>query len=300
MIASSPLKNRLNLMKNFLLIAFVAFFLASCSSKKQYTTARYPTKKPDKIITNKPERVRFPKHQGAVIEDKIVRVYSSSGYVERFKDIAVEEMMKSGIPASITLAQGMLESASGNSTLAREANNHFGIKCHAGWTGKTILKDDDAAGECFRYYNSAEESYRDHSEFLKRSHYAFLFDLDRDDYKGWAKGLKKAGYATNPRYPELLISLIERYGLDRYDKEETVLAKVNREERVLAQIAEKPVETKAEAAIPAVAMKVYEVAAGDTLYAISRKVGISVDELKVLNSLGGNDLKPGQLLVVSK
>lgn len=287
-------------MKNFLLIAFVAFFLASCSSKKQYTTARYPTKKPDKIITNKPERVRFPKHQGAVIEDKIVRVYSSSGYVERFKDIAVEEMLKTGIPASITLAQGMLESASGNSTLAREANNHFGIKCHAGWTGKTILKDDDAVGECFRYYNSAEESYKDHSEFLKRSHYAFLFDLDRDDYKGWAKGLKKAGYATNPRYPELLISLIERYGLDRYDKEETVFAKANREERVLAQIAEKPVETKAEVATPAVAMKVYEVAAGDTLYAISRKVGISVDELKVLNSLGGNDLKPGQLLVVSK
>ncbi|WP_407427569.1 glucosaminidase domain-containing protein [Arcticibacter sp.] len=287
-------------MKNFLLIAFVAFFLASCSSKKQYTAARYPTKKPDKIITNKPEKVKFPKHQGAVIEDKIVRVYSSSGYVERFKDIAVEEMLKTGIPASITLAQGMLESASGNSTLAREANNHFGIKCHGGWTGKTILKDDDAVGECFRYYNSAEESYRDHSEFLKRSHYAFLFDLDRNDYKGWAKGLKKAGYATNPRYPELLISLIERYGLDRYDKEETVLAKAHREERVLAQIAEKPVETKAEAATPAVAMKVYEVAAGDTLYAISRKVGISVDELKVMNSLGGNDLKPGQLLVVSK
>lgn len=287
-------------MKNILLMACVALFLASCSSKKQYTAARHPTKKPDKIITNKPEKVRFPKHQGAVIEDKIIRVYSSSGYVERFKDIAIEEMMKTGIPASITLAQGMLESASGNSTLAREANNHFGIKCHSGWTGKTILKDDDAAGECFRYYNSAEESYRDHSEFLKRSHYAFLFDLDRDDYKGWAKGLKKAGYATNPRYPELLISLVERYGLDRYDKEETVLAKVNREERVLAQIADKPVETKAEAAAPAVSMKVYEVAAGDTLYAISRKVGLSVDELKILNSLGGNDLKPGQLLVVSK
>lgn len=286
-------------MRNFLLIAFVAFFLASCSSKKQYTTARYPHKKPDKIITNKPESVKFPKHQGAVIEDKIVRVYSSSGYVERFKDIAIEEMLKSGIPASITLAQGMLESASGNSTLAREANNHFGIKCHAGWTGKTILKDDDAVGECFRYYNSAEESYRDHSEFLKRSHYAFLFDLDRNDYRGWARGLKKAGYATNPRYPELLISLIERYGLDRYDRGESVFAKENREERVLAQIAEKPVDIQA-ATIPAVAMKVYEVAAGDTLYAISRKVGISVDELKVLNSLGGNDIKPGQLLVVSK
>lgn len=287
-------------MRNFLLIAFVAFFLASCSSKKQYTAARHPTKKPDKIITNKPEKVRFPKHQGAVIEDKIVRVYSASGYVERFKDIAIKEMLKSGIPASITLAQGMLESASGNSTLAREANNHFGIKCHGGWTGKTILKDDDAVGECFRYYNSAEESYRDHSEFLKRSHYAFLFDLDRNDYKGWARGLKKAGYATNPRYPELLISLIERYGLDRYDREESVLAKANREERVLAQIAEKPVQNKVEIVIPAVAMKVYEVAAGDTLYAISRKVGITVDELKVLNSLGGNDIKPGQLLVVSK
>src|SRR5699024_7944061 len=152
----------------------------------------------------------------------------------------------------------------------REANNHFGIKCHSSWTGKTILKDDDAAGECFRYYNSAEESFRDHSEFLKRSHYAFLFDLNRDDYKGWARGLKKAGYATNQRYPELLISLIERYGLDRYDKEETVLAKVNREERVLAEIEQKPAETKAEVTAPAVTMKVYEVAAGDTLYAISR------------------------------
>lgn len=287
-------------MKNILLMACVALFLASCSSKKQYTAARHPTKRPDKIITNKPEKVRFPKNQGAVIEDKIVRVYSSSGYVERFKDIAIEEMLKTGIPASIKLAQGMLESASGNSTLAREANNHFGIKCHSSWTGKTILKDDDAAGECFRYYNSAEESFRDHSEFLKRSHYAFLFDLNRDDYKGWARGLKKAGYATNPRYPELLISLIERYGLDRYDKEETVLAKVNREERVLAEIEQKPAETKAEVTAPAVTMKVYEVAAGDTLYAISRKVGLSVDELKILNSLGGNDLKPGQLLVVSK
>ncbi|MGV3707061.1 MAG: glucosaminidase domain-containing protein [Arcticibacter sp.] len=287
-------------MKNILLMAFVALFLASCSSKKQYTASRYPAKKPDKIITNKPEKVKFPKHQGAVVEDKIVRVYSSSGYVERFKDIAVEEMLKTGIPASITLAQGMLESASGNSTLAREANNHFGIKCHGGWNGKTILKDDDALGECFRYYNSAEESYRDHSEFLKRSHYAFLYDLDRNDYKGWANGLKKAGYATNPRYPELLISLIERYGLDRYDREETVIAKVNREERVLAQIAEKPAEPKMEAAKPAVTMKVYEVAAGDTLYGISRKVGLSVEDLKVLNSLAGNDLKPGQLLVVSK
>lgn len=287
-------------MKKYLLIALVTTLLASCSSKKQLVGTHQTYKKPEKIITNKPEKVKFPKHDGAIIEDKIVKVYSSNGYVERFKDIAIEEMIKNGIPASITLAQGMLESASGNSPLAREANNHFGIKCHAGWTGKTILKDDDSAGECFRYYNSAEESYKDHSEFLKRSHYSFLYDLQRDDYKGWAKGLKKAGYATNPRYPELLIDLIERYGLDRYDRSESIYDKVQREEKVMAQIAEKPVETKAEIIKPAVALKIYEVTPGDTLYAISKKVGLSVDEIKLLNSLGGNDLKPGQLLVVSK
>lgn len=278
----------------------MAAVLASCSTKKAVVGTHHPVKKPDKIITNNPAKVRFPKHEGAIIEDKIVKVYSTNGYVERFKDIAIEEMYKSGIPASITLAQGMLESASGNSTLAREANNHFGIKCHAGWSGKTILKDDDAAGECFRFYNSAEESYRDHSEFLKRSHYAFLFDLDRNDYKGWANGLKKAGYATNPKYPELLISLIERYGLDRYDRSETTFAKEVREEKVLAQIADKPPVIKSEIVKPTVAMKIYEVIQGDTLYSISRKVGLTVDDLKSLNSLGGNDLKPGQLLVVSK
>ena len=138
-------------------------------------------------------------------------------YIQRFSDISVKEMKRSGIPASITLAQGILESGSGNSRLAREANNHFGIKCHD-WTGPSIRHDDDAPGECFRKYKSAEESYRDHSDFLMtRARYAFLFDYKPDDYKNWAHGLKKAGYATNPRYANLLIDIIENNELQRYD-----------------------------------------------------------------------------------
>lgn len=143
---------------------------------------------------------------------------SPTEYIDIYKDIAIEEMHKSGIPASITLAQGILESESGNSTLAIRGNNHFGIKCH-NWTGKTIHKDDDARNECFRKYNSAEESYRDHTSFLKdKSRYSFLFDYSSTDYKKWAHGLKKAGYATNPSYPQLLIKLIEDYKLYNYDR----------------------------------------------------------------------------------
>ncbi len=140
-------------------------------------------------------------------------------YIERFSDLAVEEMEMYRIPASITLAQGILESNSGNSPLAREANNHFGIKCHKGWTGKTYHQDDDEKDECFRKYANVEDSYRDHSEFLTtRDRYKFLFDLEVTDYKGWAHGLKQAGYATNPRYPDLLIKIIEENGLDVFDK----------------------------------------------------------------------------------
>ena len=141
-------------------------------------------------------------------------VTTAIDYIDRFKDIAIEEMRKNGIPASITLAQGLLESGNGNGTLARQGNNHFGIKCNVDWTGPTIRKDDDAPQECFRVYSSPEESYRDHSEFLKRKRYADLFELDRNDYRGWAIGLKQAGYATNPKYADLLIGIIERYRLD--------------------------------------------------------------------------------------
>ncbi len=139
-------------------------------------------------------------------------------YFERFHEMAIDEMHRSGVPASVTLAQGALESADGNSTLAREANNHFGIKCHNDWTGKKVFQDDDAKGECFRKYSSAEDSYRDHTDYLKsKSRYSFLFELKLTDYKGWAKGLKKAGYATNPKYADQLIKIIEDFKLYRYD-----------------------------------------------------------------------------------
>ena len=140
-------------------------------------------------------------------------------YIDLYKDIAIEEMNDFHIPASITLAQGILESGNGNSSLARKANNHFGIKCHKGWNGKTFHMDDDAKNECFRKYPSPYESFKDHSIFLStRNRYSFLFDLEINDYKGWANGLKQAGYATNPRYPQLLIKLIEEHHLYHYDK----------------------------------------------------------------------------------
>ena len=139
-------------------------------------------------------------------------------YIDKFKDIAIKEMHHSGVPASITLAQGILESGDGNSPLAVYGKNHFGIKCHSGWTGKTMHLDDDEKNECFRKYNDVYDSYKDHSEFLKtRSRYDFLFELKITDYKSWAKGLKKAGYATNPKYPDLLIGLIEKHKLYEYD-----------------------------------------------------------------------------------
>ena len=140
-------------------------------------------------------------------------------YIERWKDEAIRQMVEHRIPASITLAQGILESGSGKSELSRKSNNHFGIKCHKGWEGGRTYHDDDRKGECFRVYDDARDSYHDHSLFLKRDRYASLFDLRIDDYKGWAKGLKRCGYATSPTYAKALIELIERHGLDRYDDE---------------------------------------------------------------------------------
>lgn len=141
-------------------------------------------------------------------------------YIRKYKDIAIEQMLRHDIPASITLAQGLLESGAGRSSLATQGNNHFGIKCHD-WTGPSMRRDDDERNECFRVYRNARESYEDHSLFLKRKRYSNLFSLKRTDYKGWARGLKACGYATNPRYASHLIDIIETYGLDKYDKART-------------------------------------------------------------------------------
>lgn len=151
--------------------------------------------------------------QAVAAQEKMTR----QEYIDRYSDIAVRQMHTHGIPASITLAQGCLESGDGNSFLARKANNHFGIKCHD-WKGPSVRRDDDARNECFRKYRNAEQSYADHSDFLRyRDRYAFLFDLDITDYKGWAHGLKKAGYATNPHYAQQLIKIIEDYRLYEFD-----------------------------------------------------------------------------------
>jgi LysM repeat protein len=156
---------------------------------------------------------------------------SAGPYIERYKDLAISEMKRTGIPASITLAQGMIESDFGRSSLAREGNNHFGIKCHSDWTGATIRHHDDRRNECFRKYKRPEDSYYDHSDFIKSgSRYRFLFDLPSTDYKGWARGLKKAGYATNPVYANMLIRKIEENNLYYYDRLSMVPVKTVAEE----------------------------------------------------------------------
>jgi LysM repeat protein len=156
-------------------------------------------------------------------------IYSNAeSYIESFKDLAISEMKRTGVPASITLAQGIIESDIGKSRLATEANNHFGIKCHDDWKGPTVRHTDDRRNECFRKYNRPDESYKDHSDFLKsESRYRSLFSLDVTDYKGWARGLKRAGYATNPEYANMLIRKIEEYNLYNFDRGINFTEKVN-------------------------------------------------------------------------
>ncbi|OSY87371.1 hypothetical protein WH52_12055 [Tenacibaculum holothuriorum] len=201
-------------------------------------------------------------------------------YIHKFAPIAVREMNEYGIPASITLAQGVLESGSGRSPLAIRSNNHFGIKCHRGWKGKSVTHDDDEKGECFRKYKYPETSYEDHSKFLvSRKRYAGLFRLRKTDYKGWAYGLKRAGYATDRRYPQKLIGIIKKYNLTRYDRVKTKKNKVS-----------KPTYSTG---------NYYKVQKGDTLYSISRKFKISVDQLKEVNGLKSNALSIGQHLLIN-
>lgn len=148
------------------------------------------------------------------------QVLTPQQYIDKYKDLAIREMKRMGVPAAITLAQGLLETENGNSDLVKKSNNHFGIKCKSSWTAEGVTHDDDAPGECFRSYKDAEASYRDHSNYLRGTdRYASLFTLDPADYKGWAKGLRKAGYASNPKYPDILIKNIEQYNLQQYSLE---------------------------------------------------------------------------------
>ena len=209
-------------------------------------------------------------------------------YIKKYRDIAVEEMKKYHIPASITLAQGLLESGAGQSTLARKSNNHFGIKCGSDWKGKSVRHDDDERNECFRAYKHPKQSYEDHSKFLvSRSRYASLFKLKITDYKGWARGLKKAGYATNPRYAEQLIGIIELYDLDKYDKKGG-----------LKWMKENPNPHQ-----PYIAngLVYIVVRSGDTWKSISKEFDISRKKLRKYNDLyKGYELKAGDILYLEK
>ena len=209
-------------------------------------------------------------------------------YIKQYRDLAVKEMKKYRIPASITLAQGLLESGAGQSTLARKSNNHFGIKCGSDWRGKTVSHDDDARGECFRAYKHPKQSYEDHSKFLaNRPRYASLFKLDITDYKGWARGLKKAGYATNPRYAEQLIGIIELYDLHKYDKKGG-----------LKWMKENPNPHQTYIANGLVYIVVR---AGDSWKSISKELDISQKKLRKYNDLyKGYALQVGDILYLEK
>jgi len=182
---------------------------------------------------------------GFVVPGLFAQRVTPDEYINTWKDLSISEMKRSGIPASITLAQGLLESSNGNSRLAIAANNHFGIKCH-GWEGEEIYHDDDKKNECFRKYRNARESFIDHTDFLMtRSRYAFLFNYKATDYKSWAKGLQKAGYATDPKYPQKLIDLIERYKLNQYDTGVTVAKKTTPQSNVPATTGKQPASASA-------------------------------------------------------
>ena len=206
-------------------------------------------------------------------------------YIENYKSVAKDNMVKTGIPASITLGQAILESGAGTGPLSVQANNHFGIKCHKEWTGPSIKYTDDEENECFRKYNQPSESFKDHSYFLtSRPRYANLFEFQKDDYKSWAYGLKAAGYATDSKYPEKLIGLIERYQLNKYDTE--VLGK-----DFVSKVVNQPIAYNDD-------VQKYTVIKGDSLYSISKKFNISIDELKKKNNLIDNTISLGQSIIV--
>ena len=223
-----------------------------------------------------------------------------TAYINKWSALAVGEMHRSGVPASITLAQGLVESNAGKSTLAVKANNHFGIKCHNTWTGAKVYHDDDAKGECFRKYAHEEDSFKDHSDFLRyRDRYKFLFDLKPTDYKGWAYGLKKAGYATDPNYPAKLISVIERYGLDRFDLMD---GNVPESPAVLEQ----PVLVEDASGYPeftfSVSRKIYSqnkvpfvyAENGDTYSSLAKRYNLFTRELKKFNDTSADAPQPGE------
>ena len=269
-------------------LSLISIFILSCSVTK---TIRPKTNEVDPEVIPKKEVVVVVKEK--VVVKKPIEVVQLSqeqkaqAYIDKFAPIAQDEMRQYQIPASITLAQGILESGVGFGRLAVEGNNHFGIKCHRGWNGGKVFHDDDAKGECFRTYDDPAESYRDHSVFLSgRQRYAFLFKLNKKDYVAWAKGLKKAGYATDPKYPKKIISIIERYKLYKYDSKKG--AKIVKNEKIDMVISKNKKNN------------IHRVEVGDTLYSIAYKYSVSVDDIVKENKLENSTIYKGQELIIPK
>jgi len=268
------------MVKRTLVMVIVCYIALSCGSSKRKhgRNSRNEAK-----IESRNTDSRVPAVT-ALATEKIITSASYNNveeYLEAFSLIAQEEMRTYKIPASITLAQAVLESGAGKGALTLKANNHFGIKCHD-WTGDVVYHDDDARGECFRKYIDPKYSFRDHSLFLTgRQRYATLFDLKPDDYEGWAYGLRKAGYATDRKYPEKLIGIIERYRLYIYDSE------------VLGSNPGKFTERSKNV------VNIHTVKKGDTLYAIAKRYKLTVEELKSKNGLSENTIEIGQQLNVT-
>jgi flagellum-specific peptidoglycan hydrolase FlgJ len=288
---------------------------------KKTTTVKKPVEKKVVPVVSQTETVEVKDANEVVVqnteviksENKVVEEFDSQieildattrvkvttamvlSYIEKYKDIAKQDMLQYGIPASITLGQGILESGAGSGPLSIQANNHFGIKCHKEWNGPSVRYNDDEENECFRKYKDPNESYRDHSLFLiTRAHYSSLFQLDKADYKGWSKGLKNAGYATDPAYPTKLIALIERYQLQKFDlevlgKDYTVLNSDTASKRDEVNQSNNSLYSQADS---------HQVQKGDTLYSISRKYNITIQDLKKKNNISNDTLSVGQNLII--
>ena len=274
----------------------LSLFFSGCAAKKKTKNIKKHSK------TTK--SVSKPISRKTTAKTKTIRVatpinkksLTTLEYIEQYSPIAVNHMKVYKIPASIKLAQGILESRSGNSDLTKDSNNHFGIKCHKSWTGSKTYYDDDEKGECFRVYEHASHSYNDHSLFLAdRKRYSSLFKLDTRDYKAWARGLRKAGYATDKQYPQKLISIIEKYELHKYDQldlsEEEFALSEEEPDLVVHSIS----DTKTPVTPPENTF-LYIVNKGEGLYTISRRFKMEIEEIKSINNLDSNSIHPGQHL----
>jgi len=262
-----------------IILSLSILLLISCGSSRVITSKKeqkgYHPKKTKTVVKNEqPNSTTQDSQQPKVNNAPKTLTNTVEKYIYQYKTIAQYEMQQHGVPASITLAQGILESGAGQGNLVKRANNHFGIKCH-NWKGEKVYHDDDKKQECFRKYTNPANSFRDHSLFLSgRNRYASLFKLNPKDYKGWAKGLRKAGYATDPKYPSKLINLIERYQLYQYDTVEKTTPKKTLEKN----------------------SKTYTVQQGDSLYGIAKKFNLTVETLKKINNLTDNNISIGQQL----